>query len=147
VITSGPHVIILITYNYPDHIHVYLDHNVIILIRYRIIILISLFRQNVRRVSESIRNKLEHVWALKIINLSVYIIILSVWILSEHVKSSVSIDIFKERLKTELFACYRRCTVLPCLWMIVWNYSVFHYLSIIMSRKINKYYYYYLLHI
>jgi len=26
--------------------------------------------------------------------------------LSEHVKSSASIDIFKERLKTELFACY-----------------------------------------
>jgi len=26
--------------------------------------------------------------------------------LSEHVKSSASIDIFKERLKSELFACY-----------------------------------------
>jgi len=31
--------------------------------------------------------------------------------LSEHVKASASIDIFKERLKTELFAC---CSQLHC---------------------------------
>jgi len=49
---------------------------------------------------------------------------------NEHVKSSASIDIFKERLKTELFACYSSLHCNTVSQNDSFEFFVFHYLSI-----------------